>query len=86
MHTGSKPYTCNICSASFTQSGSLAQHKRTHDEFKDMPKATGKNEGMERIHLCNICGVSFKDSSGLKVHIRRHTGEKPYECKHCGMR
>lgn len=85
LHTGLKPYTCNICLSSFTQSGTLAQHKRKHEEFKDMPKSS-KRGNIEKLHLCSTCGMSFKDSSSLTVHIRRHTGEKPYECKNCGMR
>lgn len=85
LHTGLKCYTCNICSATFTQSGSLAYHKRRHDEFKDIPKAI-KRETIEKPHLCSVCGMSFKDSSSLTVHTRRHTGEKPYECNNCGMR
>lgn len=84
LHTGLKPYSCNVCLASFTQSGTLAQHKRKHEEYEDMPKPNEK--AVEKPHLCSTCGTTFKDSSSLNVHIRRHNGDKPYECKSCGMR
>lgn len=31
IHTGEKPYECDICKARFTQSNSLKAHKLTHN-------------------------------------------------------
>lgn len=31
IHTGEKPYECDICHARFTQSNSLKAHKLTHN-------------------------------------------------------
>lgn len=31
IHTGEKPYECDVCQARFTQSNSLKAHKLTHN-------------------------------------------------------
>ena len=34
MHTGEKPYACDICDAKFTQKGNLTKHMKKHSKSK----------------------------------------------------
>ena len=54
MHTGVKPYECEICRKAFHSSGNLAIHTRVH---------TG-----EKPYSCDICQKSFTTSSVLSRH------------------
>ena len=70
MHTGERPYSCKICSRSFSHSTALKLHLRMH---------TG-----EKPHTCKLCKKSFAQLPHLKKHMLCvHNTDKPYYCERC---
>ena len=61
IHTGEKPFKCDVCNLSFNQNSNLNVHKITH---------TG-----EKCFKCEVCGQRFVTNSQLKEHKKIHISE-----------
>uniref|UniRef100_A0A3Q2Y355 Zinc finger protein 646 n=2 Tax=Hippocampus comes TaxID=109280 RepID=A0A3Q2Y355_HIPCM len=56
-----RPFRCQICGKSYRHSGSLINHKRSHQVG---------------IYQCSICRKKYPHLAALKSHLRLHKGHK----------
>ncbi|XP_061562419.1 zinc finger protein 646 [Phycodurus eques] len=56
-----RPFRCQICGKSYRHSGSLINHKRSHQMG---------------IYQCSICRKKYPHLAALKSHLRLHKGHK----------
>lgn len=70
-----KPYSCKLCSSSFTKVSYVYNHLRrmhTRDETKRL--------------RCIVCKMGFVGKKEFETHCRTHIGLRPYQCTICQKR
>lgn len=87
--------SCPHCDKSYTSSGALKMHVRTHtlpcrcplcDKSFSRPwllQGHLRTHTGERPFSCAICGRAFADRSNLRAHCQTHSAAKRYQCTAC---
>ncbi|KAJ8000600.1 hypothetical protein DPEC_G00182060 [Dallia pectoralis] len=98
VHSGIRPYVCQICDKGFVIRRDLEIHLRVHTGEKPFACSLCVKRFKRRVelnvhikwhngekrHWCAYCGKGFLDYNNLKRHKLVHTGEKPFTCSECG--
>ena len=93
-----KTYTCEDCSATFTQKYNVERHIRSV-HTKDFPYPCEdcdhgfRSKGRLETHIqnnhqpfnCELCSISLKGLNELKKHEKQHQNNQDMVCEFCGL-
>ncbi|CAG0919701.1 unnamed protein product [Notodromas monacha] len=95
-HVEERPHCCNECGSRFENPRSLKQHRRSHQEGREVIRcnlcdSSFATRAERKQHLlthgtnCEICGKILSSVQTLVDHLRMHHQERKFSCQMCGM-
>jgi len=70
VHTGEKPFQCNVCQKQFNRKGNMEKHMTTH--FKGKDRMTYLMEHLSSKPYICPCGKSFRSKGFFDRHQQKH--------------
>ena len=68
LHSGLRPFICDVCGNGYKDKTGLQLHMQTHGE---------------KTIQCDLCEQRFKKRKTFENHRMIHTGERPNVCPYC---
>ncbi|OXB68285.1 UNVERIFIED_CONTAM: hypothetical protein H355_007064 [Colinus virginianus] len=93
VHTGEKPFECDICHQRYSTKSNLTVHRKKHSSDTDFHKKEHKCPYCNKLHASKktlakhvkrqICKKSFTRRPHLEEHMILHSQDKPFKCTYC---